>query len=145
MRSNNVRCDMPFTTLDSTHSGKTLALHIIIAFGQLSWNDDLERGMQSWLLNSKHGQTTSGVACHHGPWATRKVRLHLSWQCHYLSLNARTVKLRWVWHAIIAHEKHRLSDDIGGGMLSSHINSTHYWMTSGMAWYRHLLTPHMIA
>ena len=106
---------------------------------------DIEQGMPSSPLDSSHDWTTSGVACHHGPWATRKVRLHLSWQCHYLSWNAHTVRLRWVWHAIIAHEKHRLSDDIGGGMLSSHINSTHYWTTLGMAWYRRSLTPHMIA
>uniref|UniRef100_A0A494G8I1 Uncharacterized protein n=1 Tax=Solanum lycopersicum TaxID=4081 RepID=A0A494G8I1_SOLLC len=103
MRSNNVRCDMPFTTLDSTHSGKTLALHIIIAFGQLSWNDDLERGMQSWLLNSKHGQTMSGMNGIHRPWEAYMVKecYHRPWieymvkECYYLPWTSHTVGLRY--------------------------------------------------
>ena len=60
---------------------KRWALHINIAFGELSCYDGVERGMQSWLLHSTHGRTTSGMdgihcpyeayivkECYHRPW-----------------------------------------------------------------------------
>ena len=59
--------------------------------------------------------TVSGVACHHRLWP------------------AHTVERRRVWHAIIAFGQHTRSNDIGRGMPSSPLGSTHSWTTSGMA------------
>ena len=55
-------------------------------------------------LDSTHGRTTSGVAFHHGPWKTH------------------TVEQRRAWHAIIALERQKGSNDIGRGMPSSLLN-----------------------
>ena len=50
----------------TTHTAERCwALHAIIALGQHTRSDDNERGMISQSLDSTHGQTTSGVACHH--------------------------------------------------------------------------------
>ena len=49
-RSNNVAHGMP-----SSH------------FGQHRQSNDVGRGMPSWPLDTTHGRTKSGVACHHSP------------------------------------------------------------------------------
>ena len=41
------------------------AWHAIIAFGQHTRSNDVGRGITSPPLDSKHGRTTSVVACHH--------------------------------------------------------------------------------
>ena len=57
--------------------------------------------MTSPPLDSTHGKTTSGVACHHRLWT------------------AHTVKRCQAWHAIIAFGQHTWSNDVGHGMPSS--------------------------
>ena len=61
--------------------------------------------MQSSPLDSTHGRTTSGVACHH--------RLRA----------AHTVERRWAWHVITALGQHTLSNDVGRGMTSPPFDS----------------------
>ena len=63
--------------------------------------------MPSSRLGSTHGRTTSGVACHHHLWA------------------AQTVKRRRAWHEITALGLHARSDDVGRGMTSPTLDSTH--------------------
>ena len=110
--SNDVGRCMPSSPLDSTHGRTTLgvACHhrllaaqtverrqawlAIIALGWQTRSDDVRRYMPSPPLDSTHGRTTSGVACHHILWA------------------AHTLKRRRVWHAIIAYGKHTRSNDV---------------------------------
>ena len=66
-------------------------------------------------LGSTHGRATSGVACHHHLWA------------------AHTVERHRAWHAIIAFGQHTRSSDVGRGMPSSPLGSTHGRTTSGVA------------
>ena len=69
--------------------------------------------MTSLPLGSTHGQTTSGVACHHRLWTSQ------------------TVERRRLWHAIIAIGHHTWWNDIRRGMTSLPLDSTHGRTTSG--------------
>ena len=76
--------------------------------------------MKSMPLDNTHGRPTSGVACHH--------RLKA----------AHTVERRRAWHDITALRQNTLSNDVGSGMPSSHMGSTHSGTTSGIACHHHL-------
>ena len=71
-------------------------------------------------MDGKHGQTMSGVTCHHRLWTTHTVE-----RCR-------------VWLYITALGLHAWSDDIGRGMTSPPFDSTHGRMTSGEARHHHL-------
>ena len=90
-RSNHVGHGMPSSRLGSTH-GLTMsgvashhhlwaaqtvkqhrAWHDITAVGLLARSDKIGRGMTSPPLDSTHGRTTSGVACHHLFWTANTV------------------------------------------------------------------------
>ena len=123
--------------------GRRRAWHAIIALGQHTRSDDVGRCMPSSFLDqhrrsaivgrampskpldSTHDQTASGVACHHRLWT------------------AHTVKRRRVWHAIIAFRQHKRPNDVGRGMPSSPLGSTHSGTTSGVACHhRHWTSLH---
>ena len=76
--------------------------------------------MTSLLLDSKHGQATSGVACHH----------HLG--------AAHTVERRWAWNNITSLGQHTRSNNVGRGMPSSPLDSTDGQPTSGVACHHRL-------
>ena len=76
--------------------------------------------MTSPPLDSTHGRTTSGVACHHSIWI------------------AHTVERRQAWHAIIALGRQTRSNDVRRGMPSSPLGSTHGQMTLGGAGHHRL-------
>ena len=82
--------------------------------------------MPSSPFDSTHGQTTSGVTCHH--------RLRI----------ALTVERRRAWHSIIAFGQHRQSDDVGHCMPSSPLASTHSRTTLGVACHHRLWVAHTI-
>ena len=63
--------------------------------------------MQSSPLGSTDGRTASGVVCHHRLWA------------------AHTVERRRAWHVIITFGKHTRLNDVGCGMTSPPLDSTH--------------------
>ena len=71
--------------------------HAIIAFGKHKKMNDVRRGMQTSPLGSTHGQTTSGVACHHRLWTPQ------------------TVKRRRACHSIISFGHHTRSNYVGCG------------------------------
>ena len=96
------------------------AWHAITTFGQHTRSDDVGLGMTSLPFGSIHGQTASGVACHHRLWT------------------AHTVERRRAWHAIIAFGKHTQSNYIGLDMTSSPFDSTHGRTTSGVACHHRL-------
>ena len=68
------------------------------------------------------GQTTSGVACHHRFKA------------------ALTVERRWTRHDLTALGRHARSEDVGRGMTSPPLDSTHGQTTSGVALYHRTWT-----
>ena len=77
-------------------------------------------------LGSTNARTTSGVACHHHLWA------------------AHTVERRQLWHASIALWQHTQSKDVGRGMTSSPLGSTHGRTTSGVACHNRLKAAHTV-
>ena len=111
-RSDDVGRGMTSLPLGSTHSRQRRAWHDITAFGQHIWSNDVRCGMPSSPLDNTHGRTTSGVACYHRLWA------------------AQTVGRRRAWHTITALGQHKWSDDVGRGMPSPPLDSTHGRTTS---------------
>ena len=91
------------------------AWHAIIAFRQHTRSNDVVRGMPPLPFGSRNGRTTLGEAFHHRHWTIR------------------TVIRRRAWHDITALELHARSDDIGRGMTSPHLDSTHGWQCR--AWH----------
>ena len=120
--SNDVRHDIPSLLLDSTHGRTTSGVachhrlcaaqtverrqvwHAIIALGRQTRSNDVRHDIPSPPLDSTHGRTTSGVACHHRLWA------------------AQMVERRRAWHAIIAFRQHTRSNDVRRGMPSSRLD-----------------------
>uniref|UniRef100_A0A3Q7HKW9 Uncharacterized protein n=1 Tax=Solanum lycopersicum TaxID=4081 RepID=A0A3Q7HKW9_SOLLC len=121
--------------LDSTHSRTTSSVachyrllaaqtverhrarHAIITFRQhktLKQSEGVRRGMPSSPLDDKHGQTKSGMVCHHRLWA------------------AQTVERHWAWHDITALGLHAQTDDVGCGMTSPPLACIDVQTTSGM-------------
>ena len=82
--------------------------------------------MTSLPLERTHGRMTSGMAFCHRLWAA-----HMIERCR-------------AWHAIIASGKHKLSNDVARGMLSSPLGSTNYRTTSGVACHHGLRTAHTV-
>ena len=81
--------------------GRRRAWHAIIALGRQTQSNDVEGCMPCPPLESTHGRTTSGVACHHRLW------------------EAHTVERSRAWHAIIALRQHTRSNDVRRCMPSS--------------------------
>ena len=85
--------------------------------------------MPSYPLDGKHGRTTSGVTCHHRLWT------------------AHTAERRQAWHTVIALWQHTWSNDVGRGMTSPPLDSTHGRTTSGVKckhrlWTAYTVEPH---
>ena len=141
-RSKDVGRGITSPHLDSAHARKTSsatchhclwtthtvelrrAWHAIIAFGQHTRSNDVRRGMPSLPLDTTHGQTTSSVSFHYRLWAVHTVELHQA------------------WHAIIAFGKHKKMNDVGRGMKTSPLGSTHGQTTSGVACQHRLWAAH---
>ena len=143
-RSNDVRRGMPSLLLRSTNGrtpsgvachhcpltarmvGRHRAWHDITGFVPHTRSNDVRRGIPSSPLASKHGRTTSCVACHHCLWA------------------AQTVKRRRAWNAIIAFGKHKLSNNVGRDMTSPPLDSAHGRTTSGVACHHRLWAAQIV-
>ena len=124
-RSNDVERGMPSPPWDSTHGHTTSGVachhrllaaqtvirrrpwHAITAVGQHTRSNDVRRDMPSPPLHSTHDRTTPGMACHHHLWAAQTVGRHRA------------------WHAIVALGRQTRSNDVGRGMPSSPLGSTH--------------------
>ena len=76
--------------------------------------------MPSSPFDGKCGRTMLGVACHHRLW------------------EAHTVERCRAWHHITAFGQQTRSNDVGGGMPSSPLGSTHGRTTSGVACHHRL-------
>ncbi|TMW81339.1 hypothetical protein EJD97_010239, partial [Solanum chilense] len=127
---------IPTLILESTKGRTTSSVaYVSIALRQHTRSYDVGRGMPAWPFGSTHGgrrlpwqssialgqhtstqgRTTCGMACHHRLWTTH------------------TVIRGPAWHDTIAFGLHKWSLDVGRGMPSSPLGSTHGRMTSGMA------------
>ena len=82
--------------------------------------------MTSPPLDSTHGRTTSGVACHHSLWI------------------AHTVERRQAWHAIIALGRQTRSNDVRRGMPSSPLGSQEGQTASSVACHHRLCPAHKV-
>ena len=102
------------------------AWHDITSFGQRTRSNDVGRDMPSPPLESTHGRTTSGVACHHHLWA------------------AHTVERHHAWHAIISLRQHTQSKDVGRGMTSPPLYIIHGRKTSCVACHHRLWAAHTV-
>ena len=111
----NVGREMTSPPLDNTHGWKHRAWHAILALRRQTWSNDVGRGMPSSPFGSTDNRTASGVACDHRLWPSH------------------TVERRLVSHAILAFGQHIRSNDVGRGMPSSPLGSTHSRTTSGVA------------
>ena len=94
--------------------------------GQHKLTDDVGRGMTSSPLDDTHDQTTSGVACHHNRWAAHRIERNQA------------------WNDITALGQHTRSNDVGRGMTSPPLGSTHDQMTSGVACNHRLWAAHTL-
>ena len=118
------------------------AWHDIIALGRKTRLNDVRHDMPSPPLDSTHGQTTSGVPCHHRLWAAHTVKRRRPWHAIIafgqhkrlnivgrgmpsLSLCSTSGRRRQAWHAIITFGQHERSDGIGRGMPSSPLDGKH--------------------
>ena len=124
-RSDDVERGMTSPPLGSTHGRQRQAWHDITTFGQLTRSNDIGRGNPSSPMGSTHGQMTLGVACHHRFWAVHTVERRRDLACHHSPWTAHTVKRCRAWHASIAFGQHTRSNDVGRGMPSSPLGSTH--------------------
>ena len=107
-------------------AGRRRAWHAIIALGRQTRSNDFGHGMPSTPFGSTHSRTMLSVASHHRPWT------------------ARTVGRRQVWHAIIVLGQQTRSNDVGRGMPSSPLGSTHSRTASGMACNHRLWAAHRV-
>ena len=106
--------------------GRRWSWHAIIAFGQHTRPNDVGHGIISSPLNSTHGRTALGVACHH--------RLRAAY----------TVERRQAWLAIIALGWKTRSNDVRRGMPSPPLDSTHSRTMSGMKYNHRVWITHTV-
>ena len=111
------------------------AWHDITALGQHTRSNDVRCGIPSWNLNNTQCRSTSGVVCHHTPWTANRIEQRWAWHALIAFKLADTVERRRAWHAIIALGQHTRSNNVGRGMPSSPLGSTHDRMTSSVACY----------
>ena len=126
------------------------AWHDIIALGQHTRSDYIGRGVRSPSLDSTHGRTTLGVACHHRLWVAHTDKRRRAW--HAIIALGRQIQSNdvrrdmpsppldnthgkhcQVWLYITALGLHAQSDDVMRGMTSPPLESTHGRTTSGVA------------
>ena len=117
--------------------------------------------MTSPPLDSTYGQTTSGVALPHYPWAAHTVGLRRAWHaiitlgsthgrmtwgvaCYHRVWEAHMVERRQALHSIIAFGQHTQSNDVERGMTSPPLDNTHSGTTSSVTCYHCLWTAHTV-
>ena len=100
--------------------------------------------MPSSHFRSSHDRTTSGMAFHHRLSAAQTVERRKAWHSIIAFGLAHIVGRCRAWHAIIALGRKTWSNDIGLGITSLPLDSTHGRTTSGVASNRRLLVAHMV-
>ena len=93
-RSEDVRSGMTSPSLDCIDGERHREWHDFATLRKHTRSDNVGHGRPSPPLESKHGWTTSRVACHHRLWA------------------AHTVEQHQVWHAIIALGRQTRPNDV---------------------------------
>ena len=103
------------TALGQHTVGLRRAWHDITSFEQHTRSKNVVRGMPLSPLGNTHGRMTSGMEYYHSP------------------LMANKVERRRAWNAIIAFGPHTRSNDVGRGMPSWPLDTTHGRTKSGVA------------
>ena len=101
------------------------AWHDITALGLHAWSDNIARGMTSPPLDGKHDRMTSGVAMPSSPLSSTHSRTTSGVAFHHSPLMANNVERCRAWLDITALGLHARSDDVGRGMTSPPLDSTH--------------------
>ena len=131
MRSSLLDCTQgrawhDITAIGQHTIGRCRAWHDITALGQHTRSDYVRHGMTSLHLYNTLGRTTSSVAC------------------HYRLRAAHTIKRSRAGHARIAHGRQTRSNNVGRGMPSLPLGSTHGRTTSGVECRHGSWTPHTV-
>ena len=113
------------------------AWHAIIALGRQTRSNDVKRDMPSPPLDSTHGRTMSGVACHHRLWTPHTVKRRRAWHAS-IAFGQHTIERRPAWHDITSFGQPTRSNDVKRDMPSPPLESTHGRTTSGVACRHHL-------
>ena len=71
------------------------------------------------------------MACKHHLWAAHTVKRHRAWHAS-IAFGKHMVERHRAWHAIIALRPHTQSKDVGRGITSPPLDSTHGRTTSGV-------------
>ena len=125
-RSGNVERGMPKYPLDNTHGQTILGTTYSIALGQDTRSDKVGHCIISYPMDDTHSLKKSGMTCIHGPWT-----VHTDGRCQ-------------AWHAIMVLRLITRSDDVGRGMPSLILGTTHDRTMLGMAFHHSPWTTHMI-
>uniref|UniRef100_A0A494G8V3 Uncharacterized protein n=1 Tax=Solanum lycopersicum TaxID=4081 RepID=A0A494G8V3_SOLLC len=123
------------------------AWHDITALGRHARSNDIWRGMTSPPLDNKDNwqYTVERRQAWHAIIAlARETRSNVIVSCHQRLRTAHKEGRRRAWHAIISFGQHRRSDDVGRGMPSPPLDSTHGRMTSSVAFHNRPWTAHMV-
>ena len=89
--------------------------------------------MTSSPLDYTHSRRMSGVACHHRLWRAQTVGRRQAWHAITALGLADTVRRRQAWYATTAIRRQIQLNDIGLGMPSTPLDSTHGRTMSGVA------------
>ena len=95
-------------------------------------------------MDGKHGQTTSGVACHQRIWAAHTITRCRAWHAIIAFGLDDTVRPRRAWHNISALGRQTRSNNVGRGMQTSPLGSTDGRTASGVACHHRLWEAHTV-
>ena len=107
--------------------------HAIIALERQPRLNNVGRGMQSSPLDKLTPLDCAGRGMPSLPLDGKHGRTKYSVECHQLLGTTQMKGRRRAWHAITALGQHTWSDDVGRGMPSLPLDSTHGRTTSGVA------------
>ena len=137
-RLKDVGRGMPSSPLGSTYDRTTSGVACHHSPWTANTMNDIGHGMPSTPFDSTHGRTTSGLTCHHRLWTSHTVEQRRAWHAITALGVAGTVRWRRAWYAIIALGWQTRSNDVGRGMSSPPLDSTHGRTTSGVASHHRL-------
>ena len=127
--------------------------HAIIALGQHTPSDYVNRGKPSSPLGNTHGQATSGVASHHRSWKVYMMGRH--WRgmlssplenTHDRTTSGMAYQHRpWAAHTVIIFiMQHTRSNNVERDSLSCPFDSTHGGTRPGVSCHHHPSTTYTI-
>ena len=129
-RLNDIGRGTPSSQLETIHRFRQRRVwHVIISLGQHTRSDDSGRGILSSPLDCTYDQKTLGFAMLSSPLGNIHSQTTSCVKFPYCPLDITHGQMTSMWHAIIAFGLHTRKYDVGSGMTSSNLCSTHDRMT----------------